>query len=69
MGLFVVCQRSQSTYCSPDDSRTGVDKGGGVLNYSSKPRTTFWKLDVTTIVIGAIIGVTILTCTRCYNKY
>ena len=43
--------------------QSGVDKGG-VLNYSSKPTTTFWKLDVTTMVIGTIIGITIITCNK-----
>ena len=34
--------------------------GAGALNYSSKPRIAFWKLDVTSVVLGAIIAVTII---------
>jgi hypothetical protein len=44
----------------------GVDKGYiGVLNYCSKPRIAFRKLDLTSGVLRAIIAVTIITSTSC----
>ena len=32
-----------------------------MLNYCSKPRIAFQKLDVTSVILGAIIAVTIIT--------